>query len=636
MSPKEPAVFQVSIYDQIGGQRAVSLLVEKFYQRVLADQDLLPFFEKASLPRLKKQQIVFLSQALGGPAEYCGRTMKQAHAKLKIEQQHFDLAAKHLVATLEELSVAQELIDQIVGAVAALAPDIITEPKTRRAVDNRKPPTRMKTTSTQTVEKNGAHSSRQSAPDPAEEESIGPINEKELADLRGQVEAIHRSQAVIEFELDGTIITANDNFLETVGYRLEEIQGRHHSLFIDPALGASAEYKQFWADLKEGQSKSGEFQRFGKGGREIWIEASYNPILDADLLPFKVVKYAVDVTKRKQENADLSGQLEAISKSQAVIEFNLDGTIITANDNFVKTVGYRLEEIKGQHHRLFVSPDYANSPEYAQFWRDLSNGQHSSGRYQRFGKGGEEIWIEASYNPILDQNGRPFKVVKFATDITESVKRERVNQRYSSMSDNSPINIMFADTEGVIQYANRASEETLKSIEHLLPCRASEVIGQNIDIFHKNPAYQRGIINNSKNLPRNAHIKVGEETLDLLVSPIIDEDGQYLGPMVTWDIITKRLEAEERERQLTSGLKETLDTVERNSQALSSSAEELSATAQEMSSNSEETTAQANVAASAAGQVSRNVATVATSAEEMSASAKEIAKSASEAAMVAT
>jgi methyl-accepting chemotaxis protein len=242
------------------------------------------------------------------------------------------------------------------------------------------------------------------------------------ADFGGQLTAISKSQAVIEFEMDGTILTANDNFTSTVGYRLEEIRGKHHGMFVTDEYRRSSEYKEFWARLNRGEYVAGEFLRVGKGGKEIWILASYNPILDLNGKPFKVVKYATDITAQKLKNADFEGQLAAIGKSQAVIEFEMDGTILTANDNFTGAVGYRLDEIRGKHHSMFVTEAYRRSPEYKEFWAQLNRGEFSAGEFQRIGKGGKEIWIQASYNPILDANGKPFKVVKYATDITGRVQ----------------------------------------------------------------------------------------------------------------------------------------------------------------------------------------------------------------------
>jgi methyl-accepting chemotaxis protein len=242
-----------------------------------------------------------------------------------------------------------------------------------------------------------------------------------MTDLQGQVDAIGRSQAVIEFDLDGTIRTANDNFLDALGYSLDEIVGQHHRIFVDPAETASPDYAAFWAKLGRGEFDAGEYKRIGKGGKEVWIQASYNPILDQTGAPFKVVKYATDITETKLRNADFEGQLDAIGKSQAVISFDLDGTILDANQNFCQTLGYTRDEIVGKHHRILAEPEYAASPAYTAFWEKLGRGEFDAGEYKRIGKGGKEVWIQASYNPILDASGRPFKVVKYATDTTEQV-----------------------------------------------------------------------------------------------------------------------------------------------------------------------------------------------------------------------
>lgn len=238
------------------------------------------------------------------------------------------------------------------------------------------------------------------------------------ADSQGKINAISKSQAVIEFNMDGTIITANDNYLGAIGYSLAEIQGQHHRMFVPADYGQSDEYQAFWAKLNRGEFETAQYKRIAKGGREIWIQASYNPIFDLHGKPVKVVKFASDITAQKLQNTDYEGQIAAIGKSQAVIEFKPDGTILTANDNFLAAVGYTLAEIQGQHHRLFVAPEEKHSPEYAAFWETLNRGEYQTAEYRRIGKGGKEIWIQASYNPILDDEGRVLKVVKYATDIT--------------------------------------------------------------------------------------------------------------------------------------------------------------------------------------------------------------------------
>lgn len=238
------------------------------------------------------------------------------------------------------------------------------------------------------------------------------------ADAHGQIIAVNRVQAVIEFELDGTIIKANDNFLNTVGYSLDEIAGQHHSMFVTDIEAKSREYRDFWSELREGKFKSGEYKRTGKGGKVVWINASYNPIFDPSGKPFKVVKYATDITAEKLKTADFEGQMSAIKKSQAVIEFNLDGTIITANKNFLDALEYSLDEIKGQHHRMFVDPEERESDAYRAFWDKLRSGSFNAGEYKRIARSGKEIWINASYNPIIGPDGQPIKIVKYASDIT--------------------------------------------------------------------------------------------------------------------------------------------------------------------------------------------------------------------------
>ncbi len=251
----------------------------------------------------------------------------------------------------------------------------------------------------------------------------------------GQITAIGRAQAVIAFEMDGTIVTANENFLKAMGYTLAEIQGKHHSMFVEQAMRDSAAYREFWAKLNRGENQSAEYKRIGKGGREVWILASYNPVLDEKGKPFRVVKFATDVTKEKLATADLAGQIAAIGKSQAVIEFNMDGTIIGANQNFLKTVGYALDEIRGRHHSMFVDPSERDGAAYREFWAALNRGEYQAAEYKRIGKGGKEVWIQASYNPILDLNGKPFKVVKYATDTTAQVLVRMGNERVRGMME---------------------------------------------------------------------------------------------------------------------------------------------------------------------------------------------------------
>ena len=352
----------------------------------------------------------------------------------------------------------------------------------------------------------------------------------------------------------------------------------------------------------------------------------------------KASKPAVDSARY----VELSNLLAAIGKSQAVIEFNMDGTIVTANANFCAAVGYSLEEIVGRHHGMFVEESYRNSAEYRDFWARLNRGENLPGEYKRVGKHGKQIVIQASYNPIADASGKLVKVVKFASDVTDMARTRAEAARVNSMMEQAPFNVMFADREFVIRYANPASFKTLKSLESLLPIKAEQLIGQSIDIFHQRPEHQRKLLSDPRNLPHRAQIQVGPETLDLLVSPIVDESKQFLGSMVTWEVITQKLKMErdvrenaEREKQKAAEMATVLNAVNANAATLAASAEELTAVSSQMSSNAQETSAQANVVSAAAEQVSKNVQTVSTGVEEMNGAIREIAQNAADSARVA-
>ncbi|MDM4770787.1 methyl-accepting chemotaxis protein [Solimonas sp. SE-A11] len=439
--------------------------------------------------------------------------------------------------------------------------------------------------------------SRRAAP-AARKPASSAVAARDMADLRGQLAAISKSQAVIEFSLDGHILNANENFLLATGYALEEVRGQHHSMFVDAACRQSLEYRMFWDKLERGEYDSGQYKRVAKGGREIWIQASYNPIFDSRGKPFKVVKYASDITAQKQQTADFAGQLAALSKAQAVIEFTLEGKIISANENFLKTVGYTQEEVFGQHHRMFVDPDYRESVEYRVFWEKLGRGEYDAGQYKRFGKNSREIWLQASYNPILDLNGKPFKVVKYATDITAQIhaaqalqtsveqtqgvvsaakqgdlsrripmegkagqirslcegvnsmldgivtareeerKLANENLRIKNALDNVSGNVMIANNDREIVYMNaavsdmllKAESELRKALPHF---DARRLMGASIDVFHKNPAHQQGMLSNLRSSYRT-QIKVSGLTFGLIASPIINDKGERLGTVVEW------------------------------------------------------------------------------------------------------
>jgi methyl-accepting chemotaxis protein len=289
-----------------------------------------------------------------------------------------------------------------------------------------------------------------------------------VRELEAELAAIGRSQAMIEFSLDGIIAGANENFLRTMGYMLREIVGQHHSLFMPPADRDSADYRQFWADLRRGEFRSATFKRVAKGGREVWLQAAYNPILDTAGKPVKVIAIAADVTQARMEAADDAGQLAAIGRSQAVIEFSLDGTILAANENFLRTMGYSLPEVKGQRHAMFITPEDRDSPAYREFWAALGRGEHRVAEFKRLAKGCREVWLQATYNPILDLNGKPFKVVKFATDVTEA-RAEGANNKGQIQAINRSQAVIEFGLDGTIHSANenflRTMGYTLREIQ---------------------------------------------------------------------------------------------------------------------------------------------------------------------------
>lgn len=287
------------------------------------------------------------------------------------------------------------------------------------------------------------------------------ISEDEIQNLKGQVSAIRRSQAVIEFTLDGIITDVNDNFLSVTGYDKNEILGKHHSIFVDKKYANSPEYLNFWSKLNKGDFITGEFSRFGKGGKEFWISASYNPILDTHGNPKKVIKYANDISNQKLKDAEL----DALSLSQAVINFDTKGNILNANNNFLITMGYQLNELIGSHHSIFCTNELLNSNDYKIFWQKLANGQFQAGEFLRKNKAGNDVWIQAAYNPVFDLQGRVFKIVKYATDIT--IKKQESIKLIKTLGETSTQLAAAAAefTATATQMANNSEQTTQRAAE---------------------------------------------------------------------------------------------------------------------------------------------------------------------------
>ncbi|WP_025126926.1 PAS domain-containing methyl-accepting chemotaxis protein [Pseudomonas sp. PH1b] len=291
--------------------------------------------------------------------------------------------------------------------------------------------------------------------------------QKTIAEQSRLLDAIDRSMAVIEFDLQGCVLRANDNFLKTMGYREEQVLGQSHRLFCTADYARSSDYQQLWARLKSGQFESGTFERIGSNGQSLWLEASYNPIRDDSGAVYKVVKYALDVTARVQEEVEARSKLEAIDRAMAVIEFNLDGSIISANSNFLSRMGYSLAEIKGKHHRMFCKPEQANSSTYQDFWNRLNKGEFFNGQFERVDKHGRTLWLEANYNPVYDASGRLCKVVKYAADVTSQVEKHEQDAQSASQAYHISVQTRKVAEQGtgVIQQAASEMRQIASNIE---------------------------------------------------------------------------------------------------------------------------------------------------------------------------
>jgi methyl-accepting chemotaxis protein len=358
------------------------------------------------------------------------------------------------------------------------------------------------------------------------------------ADLAGQIAAIRGSQAVIELAPDGTILWANDNYLKVFGYTLDEVRGQHHRIFVPPAARDSADYRAFWEKLQRGEPQSGRQRRFHKEGRVIWIRASYNPIADAGGRFVKVVALAQDITETIRKSTEYEGELKAVSNAQAVIEFRPDGTIIAANENFLKAVGYTLDELRGKHHGMLLEPAQRDSAEFRGFWEKLARGQGEAGRYRRVGKGGRAVWLQSTYNPIRDMDDQTFKVVEYSTDVTEQVRQSAMNAAFKGALDNLSANVMVVDTDLNIIYLNDAMRAMAGAAQDdfrrdLPQFDAGRLLGANIDMFHRNPAHQRNLLA-TLDQTFNSQITIGGRTLRISANPMVDAEGKRLGTVLEW------------------------------------------------------------------------------------------------------
>lgn len=444
------------------------------------------------------------------------------------------------------------------------------------------------------------------------------------ADYKGQISAIDAAQSIIEFQMDGTVITANDNFLHALGYRLEELQDQNHAFFLEPDYAGSAEYNSFWRKLGEGQFEAGLYKYIGKEGKEIWMQATYNPILNLNGNPFKVVQYATDVTEDMLKNADYKGQISAIDKAQAIVEFNMDGTIINANDNFLQSLGYRLDEIQGNNHTLFLEPDYTNSPEYTTFWNTFLRGEYEAGLYKRLGKDNKEVWVQATYNPIFDLNGNPFKVVQYATDVTEDMLRNANFQGQIAAISKAQAVIEF-QMDGTIISAN---DNFLQAMGY----RLEEIQGRHHKLFVESSfATSQEYASFWAKFNRGEHEagqykqlgKTGNTVwLQATYNPIFDLNGNPFKVVTYATDVTQQVE--------------NVSRVAENAQLLSNSSGQMAKISEHLSQNADQTSTQVNFIKTVSDKVNTSVQDVASAARKMQNSFQEVANNAQNAATVAT
>ena len=473
-------------------------------------------------------------------------------------------------------------------------------------------------TPTTPTRKNGAVSSR-----------AIPVKsvDKEVAELRSQLEALHRSQAVIEFDLEGSVITANENFLKCVNYTLGEVEGQHHRMFCEPAYVQSPEYKRFWQALGRGEIQAGEFKRFAKGGREVWIVASYNPVLDSAGKPFKVIKFATDISASK---AELKARTDIMNLTSIVSESDLRGDILSVNDKFCQTSKYSVEELIGKPHNTTRHPDMPKEV-FRDLWATIGRGNMFRGSIKNRAKDGTPYYVDAVIAPILGDNGKPKKYLGVRYDITE-MEIERQNMRGIFRALDGAYAYIEFDIEGNVLHANQNfleameySAEAVKGNHHRIFCDKATVQSAEYQQFW--PDLRAG---KSKSGEFKRVTKTGKELyLQAVYSPVTDETGRVVKVVKIATDVT----AAAKQRV---ALVEVLREVGENAQTLSSASEELTANSQQMVANAEETSMQAGVVSTGAQRVSSNVQTVAAGSEQMSASIREIAKNAQEAAKVAS
>ncbi len=639
MGVKLPAVRRTdSLFAQVGGKANIAAIVDRFYEKMLADADIRPLLAKANLPALKQRQAQFLTFALGGPADPKGRVTAPGHAHLLTQPSQVERAATHLALALSELNMAPELVDAVM--------ERMTQELDRETSDA--------------------------------EYGVDETDASEKDELIAELDAVRRAYAVAEFQMDGTLIAANENFLAATGYMLSEVKGRHHSIFVDDAHRQSPEYREFWAKLNRGESHSGDSRRLAKGGREIWLQATYTPILDLNGKPAKVFLTAIDVTAQRavaQELKELRVRSEMSDLTSIVSYSDLKGDILTVNEKFLEVSKYPREELIGHPHNTTRHPDMPKAV-FKEVWSTIGRGKMFRGVIKNRAKDGTPYYVDAVIAPVLGDNGKPMKYIGVRYDITQS-ELERQEARGIVGAIDSNFCYAQLTVDGAFLSANTHFLE-------LYGYRQEELVGKNHQVLvDSTQARSSGYADFWSQL-RGGKAQVGvfknvtkdnrEVYLQACFGAVRDEMDRVMKIVVVGTNVTSEKVAAEDLRskvdsmlvavsaasrgdltqeitvsgqdaigqmgqglsQFLGNLRTSIAKIGQTAATLSTSSGELSTVSQQMSANAEETSSQANVVSAAGEQVNRNLQTVATGSEEMSVSIKEIAKNATEAAKVAT
>jgi len=673
-------------------------LTRRFYERLLGEHPALrPLFPKDLTGQQKKllDALTLVARGARSPAKLTAalRRLGAKHAALGVTPAQYEIVGSVLLATLAELAGPiwdDRLEEAWAKAYTWIATNMQAPPEEGDPMSTAElktaEPTDHKVNGNVNGRSNGSvvpgeDSSRhlRPAPDALLE------SEARATRARAEVNAFEQAFATIEFRPDGTIERANDNFLRTVGYAAEEIRGRHHSMFVDPAFVSTPAYQRFWADLAAGQAQNGEFERIAKGGRIVWLQARYAPILDGNGRATRVIKFCSDITAARAAAAEVARITQMIETAPTNVMYcDTNLTIRYMNETSKKT-------LRGLEQYLPVTVDkmvgtsidifHKNPSHQRRMLADPRNLPHSA----EIQVGPETLSLLVS--AIHDAKGEYIGPMLTWEVITQKKRMADDQARIRNMIDNAPINVMFCDTNLVIQYMNEASKKTLTTLEKYLPIRADKMVGSSIDVFHKNPSHQRRMLADPRNLPHRADIQVGPETLSLLVSAIEDARGNYVGPMLTWEVITERVAAKKREEellassaqareelqskvdsllvtvtaaargdltvpvqvrgsdavgQLAAGLEQffgqmrsSIGEIGDTTKSLTAGSSQLTGIANQLAAGATETSAQAGSVATASETIRRNISNVAAAAEQMSATVRDIAGNASESAKVA-